>query len=133
MVMKVMKVLLKLVPACLATLVLLSPPLVVWKIWQCHIEFSNTQQIVLSDPRLPDRATASLANEADFLPTEFIQLPFQTIPLAIAIPALLGFVVSVPLGFYSGKLLNDRQQSRRSTTLRQQIATLERIWQQSLY
>lgn len=129
-----MKALLKLLTVCLITLVMLSPVLVVWKIWQYHSEFVNAQRAVLVEHQpIAEQAMIVTQKHGELSPLPFAQQPFQSISSTVTTSAFLGFMVSVPLGFCSGLLLNNRYQTRRHTVLKQQIAILEKIWQQSMY
>jgi hypothetical protein len=129
-----MKALLKFLTVCLITLVLISPALVVWRIWEYHNEFVSVQRVVLQDNYTALNQALSLkTNDREFSPTLTVQSPSNSVSSAITIPALLSLIASVPLGFYSGLLLSNRYQTRHNTTLERQVATLEKIWQQSIY
>jgi hypothetical protein len=138
-----MKALLRLLVVCLVTLALVSPALVVWKVWQNHSELVNAQRVVSPEQRLIPKQVVSTTNFGEFSHSNFQlrRLQICCVPPGadhitenpITASALLGLIVSVPIGFYSGLLLNHRYRSRRHTTLRQQVATLEKIWQQSIF
>ncbi len=150
-----MKAFLKLCAICLITFLLVSPALVVWKVWQNHSDLLLRQRIAASgylvassdlagdlasdlpidSPDLPSAALSQLASAT------LIQQPIQSpqpqqirlFASAVIIPAYLGFMGAVLLGFYTGFLLNNHHQTRRHLALKQQVATLEKIWQQSIY
>lgn len=136
-----MKALLRLLVVCLVTLALSSPVLVVWKVWQNHSEFVNAQRVVSPQRSVPQQVV-STAKFGEFSHSNFqLRRPQiccvppradHTAENPITTSAFLGLIVSVPIGFYSGLLLNYRYRSRRHITLRQQVATLEKIWQQSI-
>jgi ABC-type phosphate transport system permease subunit len=126
--------LLKLLTIFLISLAVISPVLVFWKIWQCHSQFVNAQRIVLSDDRIAlNPVLLSSIQNQESSPTDSSQQQFQPILLTVSLLECLGFIISVALGFCSGLMLNNFYQTRRDLTLRQQVATLEKIWQQSIY
>jgi membrane protein YdbS with pleckstrin-like domain len=128
-----MKALLKLVTFCLMISVLISPVLVTWRIWQYHIEFINAQHLVMLDDRTTLDPAILSSIHYRFSPIDSVHQLFKLITSTVATPAFLGFIIAILLGFYSGILLNDRYRIHRHTIRKQQIATLEKIWQQSIY
>lgn len=123
-----MKVLLKFLAVCLIALVMLSPALVIWRIWHYHNAFIAAQHTVLLGSSMSDLAIA-LVQDTTATPT--VQAQLRSAPSTTNAPVFISFIASVLVGFYSGQVLN-RYQTRRSR-LRQQVATLEKIWQQNLY
>jgi hypothetical protein len=120
--------LLKVITVGLITFIVMAPALIVWwRIWHYHQEFVNAQRVIFSTDRtlLHSPAIAVTHNEEFSLP-HAIKPGFQA-------PAVLGFMGAVPAGFGLGLWLSDRHQARRTTTLKQNVATLEKLWQQSLY
>jgi hypothetical protein len=57
-----MKALLRLLVVCSVTLALISPVLVVWKVWQNHSEFVNAQRVVSPEQRLGPQQVVSTTN-----------------------------------------------------------------------
>ncbi|XGV98755.1 MAG: hypothetical protein ACAF41_07400 [Leptolyngbya sp. BL-A-14] len=127
--------LLKLLTVGLITLAVFSPALLVWwRIWHYHSVLVEIQQVVRSNDRaaLPT-ATITVPQQSDRSQTNISNLPFKVIASALTPLAFLGFIISVPVGFWAGLWLSDRYRTRRTTMLKQQVATLEKLWQQSLY
>jgi ABC-type nitrate/sulfonate/bicarbonate transport system permease component len=119
--------LLKRLTVGLITSAMLSPAVILWwKIWQYHSEFVNVQPVVPS-------TDGTMLDLGEFWLTDGIQQLVKAILLVITTPDFLGFLVSVSLGFWMGLWLNNRNQTRRHMTLKQQVATLEKLWQQSIY
>jgi hypothetical protein len=113
----------------------MAPALMVWwRIWHYHQEFVNAQHVVFSTDRtLLQPAAIAMTHNGEFSLPHAIKHVFQPIRLASAMPAVLGFMGAVPAGFGVGLWLSDRRQTRRTTTLKQNVATLEKLWQQSIY
>lgn len=126
--------LLKFLTAWLMISVLISPVVVVWKIWHDHSDFVNTQRVVQSDSRLLSQSfTSSTATYSQFFSVDSTKQTLQSLSSSVITFAVLGFLLSIPLGFYTGILLNARYRTQRHMTLKQQAAILEKIWQQSIY
>jgi hypothetical protein len=119
--------LLKLLTVCFIISILISPALLIWwRIWYYHNEFMTAQQVFQLDNRTDLNSVALLSTEA-------LKQAFRPVSSVITNSVFLGFLISIPLGFWVGLLLSDRYQTRRHTTLREQVATLEKLWQQSIY
>lgn len=140
--------LLKLLTICLISLAVISPTLIFWKIWQCHNQLMHAQRAVLTDNVLSDQVLSEntppenhealnqiiLASHYEqFLSTNAARQQFQSGALAVPTSEWLSFIISIFLGFCSGLFLNNFYQTRRDITLKQKVATLEKIWQQSIY
>lgn len=127
--------LLKFLTVGLITFVVIAPAFIVWlRVWHYHQEFVNAQRVVFSTDRTLLRPVAiSITHNGEFSWSHAIKQVFQSIRSASATPAVLGFMGAVPAGFGLGLWLSDRHQTRRTTTLKQDVAALEKLWQQSLY
>lgn len=114
-------------------LTIVSPALMVWwRIWQYHHAFVNAQHVPQSTDLVSFQPDA-IAMTYDLLLSS--QPAVKVLLSVMAAPGMFGFMVAVPVGFWAGLVLSDRYRERasRPTTLQQQVATLERLWQQSLY
>ncbi|MFM7425839.1 MAG: hypothetical protein ACKO7W_12760 [Elainella sp.] len=124
--------------------ILVSPALILWRVWQSHGDL--TQRLALTESlteSLPGSLSAGLTSNSAPLSLTVLpsfdlldaagQPPIWTMAAVAILSVYLGFVGAVLLGFYAGLLLNHRYQSRRDRALKQQVATLEKIWQQSLF
>jgi hypothetical protein len=127
--------LLNLFSVCLMSLVILSPALIFWKIWQCHIDYLNAQQVgfLAQDPIPEIVAFSSISLDSELVPLQTFQALRKLVLLILKTPAALGFIVSTLLGFYSGRLLNSYHQARRNLVFKRYVASLEKAWQQKIY
>jgi hypothetical protein len=105
------KILSYLAVGAIAIAVLSPSAAVLGAVWEQHIELLNTQNLV---EEVNNRQIVILhhAEIADF----FIWLSFF-----------------LPICVCAGIFVYDRYQSYRTTTLKQQIEMLERVWQRSIY
>jgi hypothetical protein len=119
----------------LMTFVMIAPALIVWwRIWHYHQEFVNAQRAVFSaDRTLLQPSAIAVTHNGEFSLIHTIKQVCQSITSTPAMPAVLGFMGAVPVGFGLGLWLSDRHQTRRTTMLKQNVAALEKLWQQSLY
>lgn len=116
-------------------LTIVSPALMVWwRIWQYHNAFV-TVRFATQSTNLASLQPDAIAMTYDLLLSS--QPAVKVLLSVIAAPGMLGFMVAVPVGFWAGLVLSDRYRYRarisRTTTLQQQVATLEKLWQQSIY
>lgn len=130
-----MKAFLKLCAICLVTFILVSPALILWRVWQSHCDLLAEPDLLTPHDLIAQRLPASdglISPPVDLAvsPLAALQMPVAS---AAFIPLYLGFVGAVLLGFYAGLLLNHRYQAHRNRALKRQVATLEKIWQQSIF
>ncbi|SRR5579883_163661 len=127
--------LLKLLTVGLITLAVFSPALLVWwRIWHYHSELMDFQPVVLSSDRAAlHMATIAMPSDGRLSLSDADKSSIKAVALALVPLAFLSFIIAVSSGFWVGLWLSDRHQTRRTITLKQQIATLERLWQQSIY
>jgi hypothetical protein len=92
----------------LLTLMVLAPLCVLWKIWNYHMDYVSDRPSLISHA-------------------------FTLRIAMLLLPAIAGFIGSIGLGFWSGWWLAHHQQTQQNHSLKQQVAILEKIWQQSIY
>jgi hypothetical protein len=116
--------LLNLLSVFLIGLVLISPALIFWQVWQYHIDYVNVQRVAfLEYDTIPQPVTLSTTSYAKFA---------SLLRSAIS-PSTVGFIASSLLGFCSGRMLNTYYQARQDTLFKQKVASLEKVWQRSIY
>ena len=132
--------LLNVLTVCLVTLGVLAPALLVFGlIWERHIDLVKTHYIVYEFQK--DRVYADNQKTTDcYKQTELLKsyngsvgqliTPSQEEPIA---HILRSFIFFVPIGICLGISLSDRYRAYRAAVFKQQVKTLERLWQQSIH
>ncbi len=133
--------LLNILTVCFVTLGVLAPALLVFGlIWERHIELVKTHYLVYEVQK--ERLYAENAKTTDWhKQTELLKsyngnflgqiiTPSQPDPIA---HILSSFIFFNPMGICLGISLSDRYRAYRAAVFKEQVETLERLWQQSIH